>query len=58
MKVALLCNVSESVIGPGGLMVNNVFWGETLASTRGEKWVLEYCWGNLTEYWRVTCDGL
>ena len=27
-------------------------------STQEYKWVLAYCWGNLTNCWEVTCDGL
>ena len=27
-------------------------------SMQGHKWVLVNCWGNLTNCWGVTCDGL
>ena len=27
-------------------------------STKEYKWVLVNCWGNLTNCWGVTCDGL
>ena len=38
-------------------------WGRHLTltvplSTQEYKWVLVICWGNLTNCWRVTCDGL
>ena len=27
-------------------------------STQEYKWLTANCWGNLTECWEVTCDGL
>ena len=41
-----------------------VFLGKTLYShsasllSQEYKWVLANCWGNLTNFWGVTCDGL
>ena len=57
--------------GPGSSPIDSVPWPGTLCcvlgqdttltvplSTQEYKWVPVICWGNLTNCWGVTCDGL